>query len=110
MATSTLELGLDVGDLDRVIQVGAPLGVASFIQRMGRTGRRSGTSRNCLFLVTNDYELLACLALVALWREGQVEAVRAPPRPSHIYAQQVMALVPQEGGSRGWSSVSTSTP
>jgi ATP-dependent Lhr-like helicase len=98
VATSTLELGLDVGDLDRVIQVGAPPSVASFLQRMGRTGRRSGTSRNCLFLATDDKELLACLALATLWREGTVEAVVAPPRPSHIFAQQVMALVLQEKG------------
>ncbi len=98
VATSTLELGLDVGDLDRVIQVGAPPSVASFLQRMGRTGRRSGTTRNCLFLATDDEELLACLALATLWREGFVEAIRAPPRPSHIFAQQVMALVLQEKG------------
>lgn len=98
VATSTLELGLDVGDLDRVIQVGAPPGVASFLQRMGRTGRRSGTTRNCLFLATDEKELLICLALVTLWREGSVEPVRAPPQPSHIFAQQVMALVLQEQG------------
>ncbi len=98
VATSTLELGLDVGDLDRVIQVGAPPSVASFLQRMGRTGRRSGTMRNCLFLATDDDELLTCLALATLWREGVVEAIRAPPRPSHIFAQQVMALVLQEKG------------
>jgi len=98
VATSTLELGLDVGDLDRVIQVGAPPSVASFLQRMGRTGRRSGTTRNCLFLATDDEELLACLALATLWQEGTVEAVGAPPRPSHIFAQQIMALILQEKG------------
>jgi ATP-dependent Lhr-like helicase len=98
VATSTLELGLDVGDLDHVIQVGAPPSVASFLQRMGRTGRRSGTRRNCLFLATRDEELLACLALTTLWREGAVESIVPPPRPSHIFAQQVMALVLQEKG------------
>ncbi|MBV1800479.1 DEAD/DEAH box helicase [Siccirubricoccus sp. G192] len=98
VATSTLELGLDVGDLDRVIQIGAPPSVASFLQRMGRTGRRSGTTRNCLFLAIDNEELLACLALATLWREGVVEAIAAPPRPSHIFAQQVMALVLQEKG------------
>jgi Lhr-like helicase len=50
VATSTLELGIDVGDLDRVIQIDAPGSVASFLQRMGRTGRRTGTMRNCMFL------------------------------------------------------------
>ena len=98
VATSTLELGLDVGDLDRVIQVGAPPSVASFLQRMGRTGRRSGSERNCLFLATSDEEFLICLALVKLWREGKVDPVVAPPRPAHIFAQQVMALSLQLGG------------
>ena len=54
VATSTLELGIDVGDLDRVIQIDAPATVASFLQRLGRTGRRPGTARNCLFLATSD--------------------------------------------------------
>jgi ATP-dependent Lhr-like helicase len=98
VATSTLELGLDVGDLDRVVQVGAPPSVASFLQRMGRTGRRPGTIRNCLFLTTTDEELLAALAITLLWREGSIEAVIAPALPAHIFAQQVMALVLQEGG------------
>jgi ATP-dependent Lhr-like helicase len=98
VATSTLELGLDVGDLDRVVQVGAPPSVASFLQRMGRTGRRPGTIRNCLFLATTDAEFLAALAIILLWRDGVVEPVTAPALPAHIYAQQVMALALQEGG------------
>ncbi|MGJ5080238.1 DEAD/DEAH box helicase [Bradyrhizobium sp. HKCCYLS3013] len=98
VATSTLELGLDVGDLDRVIQVGAPPSVASFLQRMGRTGRRSGTTRNCLFLATDDEELLVCLALATLWREGKIDSIVPPPRPAHIFAQQVMALALQLHG------------
>jgi ATP-dependent helicase Lhr and Lhr-like helicase len=52
VSTSTLELGIDVGDLDRVIQIDAPSRVASFLQRLGRTGRRLGKVRNCLFLCT----------------------------------------------------------
>jgi len=98
VATSTLELGIDVGDLDRVIQVGAPPTIASFLQRMGRTGRRVGSRRNCLFLATNDEELLTALAVIALWHDGVVESVVPPPRPAHIFAQQVMLLVLQEGG------------
>jgi ATP-dependent Lhr-like helicase len=98
VATSTLELGLDVGDLDRVIQVGAPPGVASFLQRMGRTGRRSGTTRNCLFLAIDEEDLLVCLALATLWREGKVEAVVPPALPAHLFAQQTMALTLQLGG------------
>jgi ATP-dependent Lhr-like helicase len=98
VATSTLELGLDVGDLDRVIQVGAPRGVASFLQRMGRTGRRSGAKRNCLFLATDDEELLVSLALTTLWREGKVDPVVPPVHPAHLFAQQIMALTLQLHG------------
>lgn len=98
VATSTLELGIDVGDLDRVIQIDAPWSVASFLQRLGRTGRRSGTTRNCLFLATNEDALLRAGALLALWESGFVEPVAPPKRPLHLFAQQLMALSLQEGG------------
>ena len=98
VATSSLELGLDVGDLDRVIQIDAPGTVSSFLQRMGRTGRRSGMSRNCLFLATGDEGLLRGAALIELWQRGYVEPVQAPPCPYHILAQQLMALILQERG------------
>ena len=98
VATSSLELGLDVGDLDRVIQIDAPATVSSFLQRMGRTGRRAGTWSNCLFLATSDEGLLRAAALLDLWGRGFVEPVNAPPKPFHILAQQLMALVLQEHG------------
>ncbi|MGM0485455.1 MAG: DEAD/DEAH box helicase [Planctomycetota bacterium] len=98
VATSSLELGLDIGDLDRVIQIDAPGTVSSFLQRMGRTGRRLDTSRNCLFLATSDEGLLRAASLIELWRQGYVEPVQAPPRPYHILAQQLMALILQEQG------------
>ncbi len=98
VATSTLELGIDVGDLDRVVQVGAPSSTTSFLQRMGRTGRRTGARRNCLFLATDDEELHTALAIATLWHEGDVDPVTPPARPAHIYAQQVMALALQLGG------------
>jgi len=93
VATSTLELGIDVGDLDRVIQVGAPRTVASLLQRMGRTGRRTGTVRNCLFLATNEMELLQALALVRLLREDWVEPLVAPGQPVNLVAQQALARI-----------------
>lgn len=96
VATSTLELGIDVGDLDRVIQVGAPGTVASVLQRLGRTGRRPGTSRNMLFLGTNDAEFLRACGLLLLWSEGYVEPVVPPPSPRHVAAQQLLGLVLQE--------------
>lgn len=98
VATSSLELGLDVGDLDRALQIDAPPTVSSFLQRMGRTGRRAGTTSNCLFLATTDEGLLRAAALLDLWQDGFVEPVTAPPKPFHILAQQLMALVLQERG------------
>lgn len=96
VSTSTLELGIDVGDLDRVIQLDAPMRVASFLQRLGRTGRRAGTTRNCLFLALSEDGLLAAAALLIQWKRGWVEPVVAPPEPRHIVAQQLLALCLQE--------------
>jgi ATP-dependent helicase Lhr and Lhr-like helicase len=98
VATSALELGIDVGDLDRVIQVDAPGSVSSFLQRMGRTGRRPGLARNCTFLATEDASLVRAAGLVELWRAGYVEPATPPPEPLHILAQQVLALALQERG------------
>jgi ATP-dependent helicase Lhr and Lhr-like helicase len=98
VATSVLELGIDVGTLDRVIQIDAPPTVSSFLQRMGRTGRRSGTSRNCLFLATGDEALMQAAGLIDLWASGYIEPITPPPKPWHILAQQVMALALQEHG------------
>ncbi|WP_334662752.1 DEAD/DEAH box helicase [Streptomyces cyaneofuscatus] len=96
VSTSTLELGIDVGDLDRVIQLDAPSTVASFLQRIGRTGRRTGTTRNCLFLALEPEGLLASAALLLQWSRGWVEPVVAPPEPRHLVAQQLLALCLQE--------------
>ncbi|MFC0865691.1 DEAD/DEAH box helicase [Sphaerimonospora cavernae] len=97
VSTSTLELGIDVGDLDRVVQINAPWSVASFLQRLGRTGRRAGTRRNCLMLTMTDDDLLAAAGLLVLWGRGQVEPALPPPEPRHIVAQQLLALTLQEG-------------
>jgi ATP-dependent Lhr-like helicase len=98
VATSTLELGVDVGDLDRVIQIDAPATVSSFLQRMGRSGRRAGTASNFLFLATSRPMLLRSAGLIELWTAGYIEPVQPPPAPFHVLAQQIMALALQEGG------------
>ncbi|NMR20260.1 DEAD/DEAH box helicase [Cellulomonas fimi] len=104
VATSTLELGVDIGDLDRVIQLDAPRSVASFLQRLGRTGRRPGASRSMLFLATEPPHLLRALGVLHLWRQGFVEPVEPPAAPRHILAQQLLALALQEGrlGTSTW--------
>ena len=106
VSTSTLELGIDVGDLDRVLQIGAPRTVASFLQRLGRTGRRPGSARSMLFLATEDQELLRAAGLLRLFAEGFVEPVVPPEQPRHLVAQQLLALCLQEHrvGSETWAS------
>jgi ATP-dependent Lhr-like helicase len=105
VSTSTLELGIDVGDLDRVIQINAPATVASFLQRIGRTGRRPDTRRNCLFLALDEVGLMNASGLLSLWGRGWVEPVEPPPDPRHITAQQILALCLQEHqvGENLWS-------
>ncbi|MGC4898088.1 DEAD/DEAH box helicase [Micromonospora echinospora] len=112
VSTSTLELGIDVGDLDRVIQIDSPTTVASFLQRLGRSGRRPGSSRNCLFLCRSANELTRAAALLSLWGEGWVEPVLPPPEPRHIVAQQMLALCLQEGrvGDRLWTQAWNGLP
>jgi ATP-dependent Lhr-like helicase len=107
VSTSTLELGIDVGDLDRVIQVGAPQTVAAFLQRLGRSGRRPGTTRNLLFLATTDDELVQAAALTLLWSKGYLEPVVPPPSPLHLAAQQLLALALQKHqvGRNTWAAV-----
>jgi len=97
-ATSALELGIDVGDLDHVVQLDSPPSVASFLQRMGRTGRRPGTTPNCTFLGTKDMRTLQAAALIQLNRRGWVEPVVPRRRAYHIFAHQLMALAIQHGG------------
>lgn len=99
VATSTLELGIDVGDLDRVVQVNAPATVASFLQRLGRTGRRPGSRRNTLFLAVDEEALVRAAALGRLFAAGTVEPVTAPALPLHLVAQQCLAVSLQEGGA-----------
>jgi ATP-dependent helicase Lhr and Lhr-like helicase len=79
-------------------EIDAPPTVASFLQRMGRTGRRTGSTRNCLCLATNRDSLLLTAGLLRLWSAGYVEPVVPPAQPFHIFAQQVMALALQRGG------------
>lgn len=98
VATSTMELGIDVGDLDQVIQVDAPSSVASFLQRIGRTGRRGGTRSNCTFFCLTPESLLQAVALLRLADAGWVEDVAPAEGALHVLAHQILALALQEGG------------
>ena len=113
VATSALELGIDVGDLDHVLQIDAPTTVSAFLQRMGRTGRRPGTLPNCTFLATSDDALLQAVALLHLFERGFVEPIEPSLTAYHLLAHQLLSLSLQETGvarDRWWSWVEGAGP
>jgi ATP-dependent Lhr-like helicase len=109
VCTSTLELGIDVGDLDLVLQANAPSTVSSFLQRMGRTGRRTGTTANMTFLCDDPDAALQAIALVELAREGWVERVPVQHRCWPVLVHQLLAMALQFGAispERCWEHLS----
>ena len=108
VATSTLELGIDVGGLDLTFQANAPSTVSSFLQRMGRTGRREGTVANMTFLCEDTVSVVQNTALVLLAARGWVERVRDETRAWPVLVHQTLALINQHGGisaERCWQMV-----
>ncbi|MFN8606137.1 MAG: DEAD/DEAH box helicase [Vulcanimicrobiota bacterium] len=98
VATSTMELGLDVGDLDRVVQLHSPNTVASMLQRLGRSGRR-GQPAHMAFVTDEHWSFLQVCALLQLALAGYVEPLEPSRRSLAIYAQQVLARTVAEGGA-----------
>jgi ATP-dependent Lhr-like helicase len=92
VCTSTLELGIDVGDLDRVLQAEAPDTVSSFLQRMGRTGRRPGQASNLTFFCETVDGVLQATALIELAKSGWVEDVEIPDRCWPVLVHQTLAM------------------
>ncbi|MGY1900766.1 DEAD/DEAH box helicase [Nocardia gipuzkoensis] len=92
VCTSTLELGIDVGDLDRVLQAEAPDTVTSFLQRMGRTGRRTGQAANTAFFCETSGGVLQAIALIELAKTGWVEAVEIERRCWPVLIHQLLAM------------------
>ncbi|MFM7071987.1 MAG: helicase-related protein, partial [Planctomycetota bacterium] len=93
VATASLEMGIDIGYVDLVCQVGSPRSIATFLQRVGRSGHSlRATPKGRLFPLTRD-ELLECLALVRAVRRGALDAIEIPDEPLDILAQQVIAAV-----------------
>ncbi|MBA2353350.1 MAG: DEAD/DEAH box helicase, partial [Acidobacteria bacterium] len=91
--TSSLELGIDMGAVDLVIQIEAPPSVASGLQRIGRAGHRVDAVSAGLIFPKYRGDLLACAAAVRAMREGRVEATRMPRNPLDVLAQQIVAMV-----------------
>jgi ATP-dependent helicase Lhr and Lhr-like helicase len=92
VCTSTLELGIDVGDLDRVLQHQAPDTVSSFMQRMGRTGRRGDRPANTTFFCESSDAVLQAIALVELAKSGWVEDVPVLDRCWPVLVHQIFAM------------------
>lgn len=98
VSTSTLELGIDVGDLDLILQLDAPFTVSSFLQRMGRTGRRPGTHQHLEFFTSKGETLLQAVALVSLARKGFVEGVNPSRANTPVFLHQILAQVVEHLG------------
>lgn len=97
VCTSTLELGIDVGDMDLVFQENATSTVSSFLQRMGRTGRREGTHPNTTFFCDEREAVLQAVSLIELAREGWVESVPDQTRCWPVLVHQLLAMTLQFG-------------
>ena len=91
VATSSLELGIDIGAVDLVCQVGSPRSIGLLLQRVGRSGHSlGGTPKGRLFPLTRD-ELIECMALVRGFRRGTLDRLSIPPWPLDVLAQQIVA-------------------
>jgi ATP-dependent Lhr-like helicase len=93
VATASLEMGIDIGHIDLVCQLGTPRSIATLLQRVGRAGHSLGvTPKGRLFALTRD-ELIECLALVRAVYAGRLDRIEIPTAPLDILAQQIVAAV-----------------
>jgi ATP-dependent helicase Lhr and Lhr-like helicase len=91
VATASLELGIDIGDVDLVCQLSSPRSIAAFLQRVGRSGHSlSGTPKGRLFPLSRD-DLLECAALLAAVRRGELDRLHMPEKPLDVLAQHLVA-------------------
>ncbi|WP_311537157.1 DEAD/DEAH box helicase [uncultured Anaerococcus sp.] len=97
VATSTLELGIDIGAVDQVIQVGSAASVLSLAQRLGRSGRRSKKSI-IHQIATDKYDLLQALAALILFEEGRLDKIKPPKKSFDIFAHQVLSTLLEKNG------------
>src|SRR5438876_9159547 len=99
VATASLELGIDIGDVDLVCQLGSPRSIATFLQRVGRSGHAiDGTPKGRLFPLSRD-ELVECAALLDSVGRGELDRLAIPEQPLDVLAQQIVAEV----AAREWN-------
>ncbi|GAB3879308.1 DEAD/DEAH box helicase [Hymenobacter segetis] len=96
--TSTLELGIDIGSVEKVVQVDAAHSIASLIQRVGRSGRREGEQSELLLYATKPWSLLQSLACWLLYQEGFVEPLRTATKPYDMVLHQALSITKQLSG------------
>ena len=96
VATASLELGIDIGSVDLVCQIGSPRSIATLLQRVGRSGHHlGGLPKGRIFPQTRD-ELIECAALIDAARRGELDHLIIPDRPLDILAQQIVAAAAVE--------------
>ncbi len=99
VATASLELGIDIGYIDLVVQIGSPRSIATFLQRIGRSGHSLGlTPKGRLFALTRD-ELGESLGLLRAVRSGMLDSIAIPQSPLDVLAQQIVA----EAAAQDWN-------
>src|SRR5579863_1402676 len=99
VATASLELGIDIGDVDLVCQLGSPRSIAALLQRVGRSGHSlGGTPKGRLFPLSRD-DLIECAALLDCVRRGELDRLHLPAKPLDVLAQQIVAEV----AAREWN-------
>ena len=97
VATASRELGIDVGPVELVCQIGSPRSIATFLQRVGRANHhRTGVPRGVMYPTTRD-ELVECTALLAAVERGRLDALHPPDQPLDILAQQIVAETAARG-------------
>ncbi|PSS57093.1 DEAD/DEAH box helicase [Pseudomonas sp. BBP2017] len=93
VATASLELGIDIGEVELVCQIGSPGSIAAFLQRVGRAGHQvEGTPKGRLFPLSRD-DLIECAALLDCVRRGELDLLQIPRVPLDVLAQQIVAEV-----------------
>ena len=101
VATASLELGIDIGDVDLVCQLASPRSIAAFLQRVGRSGHAVGaTPKGRLFPLSRD-DLVECAALIDSVNRGELDRLIVPDAPLDVLAQQIVAEVCSPGVERG---------
>ena len=96
--TTTLELGIDIGSIDSVVQINSTNNVSSLIQRIGRSGRKDKTKSQLYLYATNPWSLLQSVACFKLYKEGFIEEPIITEKPFDILLHQILSIIKERSG------------